>query len=687
MNELLKTVLSLSLSASALILLLLLAGPLLRDRVSKRWQYYIWLVVIVRLLLPFGPEGGAVGALFQHGEEAAGETIRPVYGSEASMPETEDGSGGVFRAEAGGAVPGPGAALQYLWLVWLGTALFLLARKLTAYQEFMKYIRAGSREAGSVELLERLAAAGGEAGVRRPVELWINPMISSPMLIGFFHPCIVLPGGGMPEADFEYVVRHELVHCKRMDLIYKWLVQFTVCLHWFNPLVWRMSREIGRACELACDEGVIASLDGPGRRAYGDMLMRAAEAGGRGRVPAASMMLGEGKELLKERLEAIMKFRKKTGWTALLSLSLAGALALGAAAAGVYTGPDAPGPAAPPAEKRGAQREREADQAAAQAERYYEAGSLPLFQIVFSRLDEKTQKKWLEKLYAEDDFAFFSVAVRGLDTDSSMLAGFAEKAYAGEEIAFFSVLTDCMDETEIQLWLDRALEDGKWDFQSMLFDRLDKSDEFEALEEKKEKEQAEAQAAEYRAAGVTMEGKNYYYRGQLVHVLLDVRQPTQSICLLEINPAGTASIRIVRDQSGRITGAAYLTGEELEELLGGEDAGEDEAAEEIPVCVDRVEDGGYAWLGTYTLCEGDRISYHVSARSGTLLKIGFAEPGQDAPDTAYLTAASRRSGGRLAVQAGPLVVREPVRPGTYRLFLCAGGGSLGNVEGSVTISR
>ena len=54
MSELLKWVLSLSLSGSVLILFLMLLRPLVRERFSRRWQYYIWLLVIARLLLPVG---------------------------------------------------------------------------------------------------------------------------------------------------------------------------------------------------------------------------------------------------------------------------------------------------------------------------------------------------------------------------------------------------------------------------------------------------------------------------------------------------------------------------------------------------------------------------------------------------------------------------------------------------------
>ena len=136
--------------------------------------------------------------------------------------------------------------------------------------------------------------------------------------------------------------------------------------------------------------------------------------------------------------------------------------------------------------------------------------SLPLFEITFPKLDENAQKKWLEKLYTDGDFAFFSVAVRCLDTNSALFTDFAKKAYADEEMAFFSILTDCMDESELELWLDRALEDGNWAFQSMLFDKLNQGEEFDELKEKQEKEWAEAQTAEYQAVGVTMDEKDYY---------------------------------------------------------------------------------------------------------------------------------------------------------------------------------
>lgn len=227
-------------------------------------------------------------------------------------------------------------AVQNLWLVWLVVALSLLIRKVTVYQGFVRYVKAGRSEVSDTDILDRLAVIGEQAGVKRPVELYTNSLVSSPLLLGFFRPCIVLPTADLPHADFEYIILHELTHYRRRDMFYKWLVQLTICLHWFNPLVYLMGREVSRACELACDEGVISKLDVKKQRAYGDTLLNAIATGGDYRDSLASMTLNESKELLKERLAAIMKFKKSTAMMVCISGLLAVGFLFGAAFAGAY---------------------------------------------------------------------------------------------------------------------------------------------------------------------------------------------------------------------------------------------------------------------------------------------------------------------------------------------------------------
>ena len=324
MPECWKVLASLSVSGSLAIAVLLLLRPLLRGRASKRWQYYVWLIAVFRLLLPLSPEASPVGALFQEAEVPAAIRAAAPYAAEPyTVPAGAEDAPRPDAPALPEAPPAPSPAEpapepagtagldwgQALVLLWLGGALLLLVRRVTGYQSFLRCLRAGCRTVDDPALLDLLARTGERLGVRRPVELYENPLAASPMLLGLFRPCVVLPSAAVSEEAFCHTVLHELTHYRRRDLLYKWLVQVTVCLHWFNPLVWLMAREIDRACELACDEAVLRRLEPEERRAYGDTLLRALDAGGGYRAARGSVSLGENAEFLKERLTAIMNFK------------------------------------------------------------------------------------------------------------------------------------------------------------------------------------------------------------------------------------------------------------------------------------------------------------------------------------------------------------------------------------------
>ena len=586
MNMVLKVFLSMSFSGALLILALVCGERFLKHKISRQWQYYIWLIVILRLLLPFGPETNLMGKTYQAVDEAItqntslseaqepvnapGNVLPPAVGSE---PDNENTNSPVEELVTAHPLKDITSLLiNHIWLIWLMVALGMLIRKVTIYQGFIRYINAGLSPVSDMGILDRLSVVAERVGIKKPIELCVNPLISSPLLIGFFHPCIVLPSVDISEKDFQYIVLHELTHYKRRDMFYKWLVQVTVCLHWFNPFVHLMSREITKACEFSCDEAVLTKMGYGNAQEYGNTLLDAMAAVGRYKENLGAVTLSENKQLLKERLGAIMKFKEQSRTVKMLTFALTLCVLLGAAFVGVFPVAAAtdrttrkPQVAVDKTPAQGNTSTSSKDYAT-QAERYYEADSLPLFEITFPRLDENTQKKWLEKFYADEDFAFFSVAVCWIDTNSALFTDFAEKAYDDEEMAFFSILIDCMDEAELELWLDRALEDGNWAFQSMLFDKLNRSEEFDELEEKQKKEWAEAQTAEYRAVGVTMDGKDYYYQGQLVNIFLDIR-PNKSVYTLNMNPKGTVNIKIVRDAENKITGVSYMTEAEVTELL------------------------------------------------------------------------------------------------------------------------
>lgn len=370
MIELLKVILSLSFSGTILILLLFMCRPLYQDRLSKRWQYYIWLLVIARLLLPATPETSLTGNLFrqagQQVEQSFGfssayiennddaepisdqnETAAGTMDSQESMSGmTDTGNGADILPQSSTVTPEGTSAHRIpentalaLCIVWLVIALLLFMRKITVYQSFVKYVTAGSTPVDDITLLERFGQIMDANHVKGTVGLYANGLVSSPLLIGFIHARVVLPTTDISEDDFYYTVLHELTHYKRRDMFYKWLVQLTICLHWFNPFVYLMGHEINRVCELSCDERVIQALSDKSRKSYGDTLLNAIGTGGSYKDTLASVTLNESKELLKGRLNAIMKYHKLPKAVQMAAIFITGILIGGAAVLGAYAAP------------------------------------------------------------------------------------------------------------------------------------------------------------------------------------------------------------------------------------------------------------------------------------------------------------------------------------------------------------
>ena len=76
MTQIFKTVLSLSLSGAILISVLMFGVRLLKGRLGRQWQYYIWLIVVLRLLLPFGPETSLMGRAYQAADRATARMMQ-----------------------------------------------------------------------------------------------------------------------------------------------------------------------------------------------------------------------------------------------------------------------------------------------------------------------------------------------------------------------------------------------------------------------------------------------------------------------------------------------------------------------------------------------------------------------------------------------------------------------------------
>jgi beta-lactamase regulating signal transducer with metallopeptidase domain len=346
MSGVFKTILIMSVSGGLIALALFVLKPLVKNRLPKSAQYYLWLVVLAALLVP-------VSGLF-----ALPVGLNPMYATKAMLEPTVEvpfASAMLAPQEAIGDALNGGLGTITMYLeplpdgtqatteffhsqVWVSFGSYawgfgfaaVLLYYLIGYAVFTRRHRRGNIKATP----EELAALAELCGEKRNPLLYRNPLAATPMLIGVFRPAIVLPDRGYTDAQLRAVLLHELTHLRRGDVLVKWLSVLACAVHWFNPVVWLVRREIDRACELACDEAVIRGLDADGKRNYGETLLYVAADAKTPRAVLSTTMCEE-KRALKERLGAILRSRKHTRWAVVLSVVLlvavsGTALALGA---------------------------------------------------------------------------------------------------------------------------------------------------------------------------------------------------------------------------------------------------------------------------------------------------------------------------------------------------------------------
>lgn len=344
MSEFIKILLSLSVSGALLLLLILGLKPLYKNKFSKRWQYYIWIVVALRFLLPFTPDTTIIGSLFEKFDTAVITNEIPASPNVPVPADTGNSKAEPIQTNreiATAAMREPVDKYVCLFFIWSALALVLFVRKVTVYQGFIQYIKAGNKEVSDIKILNLLSDCEEKLKIKTRVELSCNPLIASPMLIGFFRPRIILPAHEWEDKELSYIFVHELIHYKQRDMFYKWLIQIVVCVHWFNPFVYLLEKEVNKSCELSCDEKVISILNEKAKREYGDTLISFLKSNNLYKSSLASVTLTEGAEQLKERLGAIMKFRKKSKAIIAITAIFTAAVCVCFFVTGAYAAPSA----------------------------------------------------------------------------------------------------------------------------------------------------------------------------------------------------------------------------------------------------------------------------------------------------------------------------------------------------------
>ncbi len=111
-----------------------------------------------------------------------------------------------------------------------------------------------------------------ENKVRRSVRILTSRCIDS-MTVGLLHPVIILPDRQLTHIQTEHILKHEYMHIKHGDFVYRIILIFAVALHWFNPFMYLLSREFMRLLEYRADEAVVMSMSEEEKSEYGQTII------------------------------------------------------------------------------------------------------------------------------------------------------------------------------------------------------------------------------------------------------------------------------------------------------------------------------------------------------------------------------------------------------------------------------
>lgn len=290
------TIIQMSLCSSILILAVIVIRRLMLYRLPKKTFLVLWGIVIFKLLIPFSiPSELSIFTFTDRIDLFTSNKILSTISTIEIIPIQN--------------------IVSLLLIIWsLGMimgGLFFIATHLRCRHKYEMALPVDNKVITKFRL---------ESKLKRPIQIKQSDMIATPLTYGVLRPVILLSKtiDYTDERQLKYVLSHEFTHIRQFDIVAKWLLALTLCIHWFNPLVWIMYILANRDIELSCDETVLLKFGESGKSAYALTLI-ALEEKLSGLNPLCSNF---SKNIIEERMIAIMKMKNISKWSILTATIL-----------------------------------------------------------------------------------------------------------------------------------------------------------------------------------------------------------------------------------------------------------------------------------------------------------------------------------------------------------------------------
>ncbi|WP_055668892.1 M56 family metallopeptidase [Desnuesiella massiliensis] len=330
LNSIFKTILLTSAMGSVVAVIIILIKGLFKDRLSANWHYYIWLLVMLRLVLPYFPTSSySVFNVFNKPAEQMikidqisikeQSDINKIEGDQAqsssgtTMQNIDSNNQTISEAKTSITKSNNKLNSSTLSLIWIIGAVILSAYISLSYIRFA--LKASKENICREEkILNILEQCKKNLRIRKKLSVIYSKNAKTPTLFGVISPKLFIPEGlanDLSEDEKKYVFLHELVHLKRRDILVNWIMTVLLMIHWFNPILWFSFIKMKKDCEISCDAITLSHINPEEYKNYGRTLIKLVELFSKAQwTPGTTAIVN--KSEVRRRIIMISKFKKRT---------------------------------------------------------------------------------------------------------------------------------------------------------------------------------------------------------------------------------------------------------------------------------------------------------------------------------------------------------------------------------------
>ena len=325
LSSIFKMVVLSSAAGSIVAVTILIIKSLLKNKLNATWQYYIWFLFIIRLIIPTGFETPLskfnVFANTTQRIQTSQNIVRNNSNNSSNIKNVAEDNNKILKPNlekknnlGETKVKDFNYYVNIASIVWIVGVALILAVMLFSYGMFSLKIRKISF-CQDKEINEILKKSKSIMNISKFIPVVYDRHMNTPSLLGVINPKILVDPDLIGKLSFEkkkHIFLHELSHFKRKDIFINWVILFLEVVYWFNPIIWFAFSRMREDSELACDAYVLSYLNKKEQKEYGETIIELAKfVSGIKLIPGTSGMIKR-KSNVKRRIIMIKKFKKNS---------------------------------------------------------------------------------------------------------------------------------------------------------------------------------------------------------------------------------------------------------------------------------------------------------------------------------------------------------------------------------------